>query len=65
MQSFTIHVYKEPENVKDLCLCHVQTADEAEGDSEVDMPDFLEVGRLLIDCKEDNQRYGAFNISLR
>ncbi len=65
MQSFTIHIYKEPEHVKDLCLCHVQTAADIEGnDDEVDMPDFLDVGRRLTDCKDDNQSFGAFNISL-
>ena len=31
----------------------------------VNMPEFLQVDRKLIDCKEDNEKYGAFNISRR
>mmetsp|Transcript_20667 Transcript_20667/g.31380 ORF Transcript_20667/g.31380 Transcript_20667/m.31380 type:complete len:440 (-) Transcript_20667:76-1395(-) len=67
MQSFATHIYKEPDHVKGLCICHVQTAAD-EGvdggeDGKVVMPEFLDVERLLTDKKEDT-KYGAFHISL-
>ncbi len=63
MQSFNIHIFKEP--VKDLCICHVQTVDDSNADEvSVDFPDFLNVDRQLQDNKEDREKYGTFHISL-
>lgn len=64
MQSFNIHVFVEP--VKELCICHVQTA--GDGDTEstslTEIPQFLNVERQLDDSKDDAKTYGTFNISL-
>merc|ERR1712154_66298 len=68
MQSFNIHIYMEPTHVENLCLVHVQTSGDVDKDSDaslVDMPDFLDVQRKLVDCEEDKKRFGAFSISLR
>ena len=63
MQSFNVIVYKEP--VDKLCLVHVQQSSvEGEDDSgintSIDMPDFLQVERIL----EGDKEYGAHHISL-
>eukprot|EP00978_Attheya_sp_CCMP212_P008825 scaffold20759_cov70-Attheya_sp.AAC.2 len=64
--SFNIHMYSEP--VSDLCILHAQTevasdVDESDG-SDVDLPPFLDVDRWIQNTKEDEDTYGAFNISL-
>ena len=76
MQSFNVHIYREPMDVEHLCLVHVQQhqssekkdANDGEDASEevhVHMPKFLNVERKLVEGKEDNQKYGAFSISLK
>ena len=67
MQSFNIHVYNEP--ISNLCILHAQVdenpnIDETSSETEIDIPSFLDMERLIIDSKEDNEKYGAFNISL-
>ncbi len=66
MQSFNIHIFKEP--VKDLFICHAQTAigSDTNGElgSSISMPPFLDVERRIEDKKEDKEKYGTFNISL-
>lgn len=63
MQSFNIHLYQEPLNVENLCIVQVQQQSGSGEESQVKMPDFLNISRKLEDCKEDNEKYGAFNIS--
>lgn len=58
MQSFTIHIYKEP--IAGLCILHAQSESEVNGD----IPPFLSVDRVLTNSEEDAKNYGAFNISL-
>ncbi len=68
MQSFNIHIYQEPKDVNNLCIVHVQQQSDSEGEDaagHVNMPDFLHVERKIEDCKEDEEKYGAFNISRR
>lgn len=70
MQSFNIHMYTEP--VKDLCILHAQTEinpDDFDSDGRLkngvfEIPPFLDVERRLSNTPEDNETYGAFNISL-
>uniref|UniRef100_A0A7S2W782 NadR/Ttd14 AAA domain-containing protein n=1 Tax=Eucampia antarctica TaxID=49252 RepID=A0A7S2W782_9STRA len=73
MQSFNIHIYNEPDT--GLCILHAQV-NESRSDNKqnketdntfdllVDMPSFLHVERRITSLKEDNEKYGAFNISL-
>lgn len=67
MQSFTVHIFKEP--INNLCILYAQTGerttkDEDEGsEPKVDMPYFLDVERKINNTKEDNDTYGAFSIS--
>jgi len=70
MQSFSIHIYREPMDVEGLCILHAQ----AEGtenehkekveDITVDLPEFLKVVRQLEGTKRDQKKYGAYSISL-
>lgn len=57
-QSFNVHIYKEP--IDDLCILHVQSP----VGSKCEIPSFLPGSRLLSD-REDEQRFGAFFISVR
>lgn len=78
-QSFNIHIYKEPmENlcimhaqVPSLGGLDRQKEEEVNGSENqernepvVDFPPFLDLDRRLENNKEDNSKYGAFNISL-
>ena len=58
MQSFTIHIYKEP--IAGLCILQAQSESDLNGD----IPSFLSVERVLTNSEEDTKNYGAFNISL-
>jgi hypothetical protein len=58
MQSFTIHIYKEP--IFGLCILQAQS----ESDMNEDIPPFLDVERALSNSDEDTKTYGAFSISL-
>jgi len=64
IQSFNVHVYQEP--VHDICILHAQVKATPENleETEVDIPNFLDVDRLLTDS-EEGEKYGAYNISLR
>jgi len=76
-QSFNIHIYKEP--IEDLCIVCAQAAasvvvDEVErSDNEevcddnqpaVDFPPFLDLERRLNNSREDEEKFGSYNISL-
>lgn len=68
MQSFNIHIFQEP--VKNLCICHAQTAGNGGGDTSneekgiVEIPSFLDVERQLEDTSHDTEKFGTFHISL-
>lgn len=66
IQSFTIHAYQEP--VSDICILHAQVQSTTEDGSglggEVSIPPFLEVEKKLTGSEEENQKYGAYHISL-
>jgi hypothetical protein len=67
MQSFNIHIFKEP--VRDLCICHVQSAngdgkDDSDDGFVIEIPSFLKVTRKLEDNQIDRDQFGTFNISL-
>jgi len=64
IQSFTIHVYKEP--VSDVCILHAQVRSSPDGTGEeVAIPPFLEVEKRLTTHSEEDERYGAYHISLK
>lgn len=63
LQSFVVHVYEQP--VTDLCILHAQVeAAEVGKEPEVDLPPFLDVERRLVNTKPDEQKYGAYSLSL-
>jgi predicted ATPase len=68
LQSFVIHCYSQP--VSGLYILHAQVegADSTEGDTrlkpQVDLPPYLDVDRRIEETDADNERYGAYNISL-
>jgi predicted ATPase len=73
MQSFNIHIFNEPDT--GLCILHAQVNEtmsdhkqnidlEDSTDLLIDMPPFLDVVRRITSKKEDNDKYGAFNISV-
>ena len=72
MQSFNVHIYKEPVDVEGLCIVHVQQsvrADAGDGGDGIDtekvnLPSFLDIERQLNDGKGDSETFGAFSISL-
>ena len=72
MQSFNIHIYNEP--TQGLCILHAQVnettnaahtkeSNHEENQPMIDMPPFLHVERQINSSKEDNEKYGAFNLS--
>lgn len=64
LQSFTIHMYREP--VDKLCILHAQVeASQDGGEPEVVLPPFLDVERRLLHSKEDEQQYGSYSLSLK
>jgi predicted ATPase len=58
-QSFVIHIYEEP--VSDICILHAQVEASKE---KVDLPPFIDVNRILLNSKPDEEKYGAFSLSL-
>jgi len=63
MQSFNVHIYKQPAD--GLCILHCQVMANAEDEEvKVDLPPFLDVERIL-KSKEDIKEYGAQKISIR
>lgn len=60
IQSFNVHVFKEP---SDICILHAQVRSSPDSKDAVDIPSFLEVDRLITDTEED-ESYGAYQISL-
>jgi predicted ATPase len=61
LQSFNVHVFKEPSD--DICILHAQVQSSPDNNDKVDMPSFLDVDRLITDSVED-EAYGAHQISL-
>ena len=62
---FTIlvdQIYEEP--IDNLWILHAQVETANEGELLVDLPPFLQVERRLKNTKEDDDRYGAFAVSL-
>jgi predicted ATPase len=59
-QSFVIHIYEEP--VSDICILHAQVEASKE---KVDLPPFIDVNRILLNSKPDEEKYGAFSLSLK
>jgi hypothetical protein len=58
-----VHLYEQP--VADLCILHAQVeAAEIGKEPEVDLPPFLDVERRLTNTKRDEQKYGAYSLSL-
>jgi hypothetical protein len=55
-------VYEEP--ISDLCILHAQVETANEGELEVVLPPFLEIDRRVSNTKADEEKYGAFSISL-
>ena len=64
MQSFTIHIFREP--VKELFICYAQTADDGANDESAafEIPPFLNVERRLEENSDDREKFGTFDISL-
>lgn len=72
-QSFTIHSYQKP--VDQLLILHAQVEGKKEDGTDaaasavseppVTLPPFLPVERRLTNSKEDEQKYGAYSISLK
>lgn len=66
IQSFTIHIYKEP--VSHICILHAQvqtSKDSSDNVEEVAIPPFLDVDKKLLTHSEDDDEYGAYHISLK
>ena len=64
IQSFTIHLYKEP--VSDVCILHAQVRSSPDSTGEeVSIPPFLEVEKKLMMHSEEDEQYGAYHISLK
>lgn len=66
IQSFTIHIYKEP--VSHICILHAQvqtSKDSSDSVEEVAIPPFLDVDKKLLTHSEDDDEYGAYHISLK
>lgn len=62
-QSFNVHSYVEP--VKGLAILHAQVeASPGDADPAVQLPPFLEVDRRLTNSKDDEDKFGAYGISL-
>ena len=64
IQSFTIHLYKEP--VSNVCILHAQVRSSPDSTGEeVSIPPFLEVEKKLMMHSEEDEQYGAYHISLK
>lgn len=61
LQSFTIHLYEKP--VCDIGILHAQVEAPDGEECKVELPPFLNVERQLR-CEDEDEKYGAFNISL-
>lgn len=65
VQSFTVHVYREP--VADLCLLHAQVRETNAGcDAGVALPPFLEAECVPLTGSDwEDRKYSAYHISLK
>lgn len=60
LQSFTIHIYQTPST--GLCILHAQVENSDNEDPEVDLPEFLQIDRLL--GKDDESKFGSYALSV-
>ena len=60
LQSFTIHSYDTPSS--GLCILHAQVETNDNEDPVVDLPDFLDIDRLL--GQNDESTYGSYALSV-
>jgi len=60
LQSFTIHMYETPS--PGLCILHAQVENSDNADPVVDLPDFLNIDRLL--GQKDESTYGSYALSV-
>ena len=60
LQSFTIHIYQTPS--AGLCILHAQVENSDNEDPEVDLPEFLQIDRLL--GKDDESKFGSYALSV-
>ena len=60
LQSFTIHSYDTPS--PGLCILHAQVETNDNEDPVVDLPDFLDIDRLL--GQNDESTYGSYALSV-
>ena len=60
LQSFTIHIYDTPSS--GLCILHAQVENNDNEDPVVDLPDFLNIDRLL--AQSDESTYGSYALSV-
>lgn len=60
LQSFTIHVYETPS--PGLCILHAQVESTNDETPVVDLPDFLDIDRLLE--QNDKSTYGSYALSV-
>ena len=69
-QSFVVHMYDAP--VSDIHILHAQveakcsngTSSDAAAAQKILLPPFLDVDRLLDQTEQDEERYGAYSLSL-
>mmetsp|Transcript_12386 Transcript_12386/g.29410 ORF Transcript_12386/g.29410 Transcript_12386/m.29410 type:complete len:405 (+) Transcript_12386:208-1422(+) len=59
LQSFTIHIYNTPS--AGLCILHAQVENSDNKDPVVELPEFLDIDRLL--GKKDESDYGSYALS--
>jgi len=59
-QSFTIHMYDTPS--AGLCTLHAQVENNADEEPVVDLPEFLDIDRLL--GRNDEDTYGSYALSV-
>lgn len=62
LQSFSVHIYEQP--AAGVCILHAQVEATDEGEPEVNLPPFLNIERRLTNTKADEQRYGAYSLSV-
>lgn len=60
-QSFTVHIYETPS--PGLCILHAQVESSHDKEPVVNLPDFLEVDRVLVGA-EDEKKYGSYALSV-
>lgn len=62
-QSFTVHEYTSPMNGLGILHAQVEASEDGQ-EPEVELPPFLDIERRLTNTKEDEERYGAYSLSI-